>query len=167
MRKSADLARGRAAGGQQAEQLRRLARLMDSSFTLPGGFRIGLDGIIGLIPGVGDAVGAIVSTYIVVQSARLGASTPYLMRMMLNIVVDTVIGVVPVVGDIFDFAWKANERNMKLLEAHLGQSPARGSARRRLSAASIVLLVVFILLVILALVGLIQLVVALWGALAA
>lgn len=108
------------------ERLRRLAHVLDSSVPLPGGYRIGVDGIIGLIPGLGDAAGALLSSYILLEGHRLGASAPVLMRMAFNILLETVVGLVPVAGDLFDFAWKANRRNVALLEDHLGESPGTG-----------------------------------------
>lgn len=153
------------ATAQDVKRLRRLARLLDSAIPLPGGLRIGLDGILGLIPGVGDALGASLSTYIVVQAARLGASPVQLLRMMMNVLLETLIGTVPVVGDLFDFAWKANERNMVLLEAQLQRAPARGSSRRRLTAASVMLLIGFALILILLIALAVKLVLALAAAL--
>ena len=97
---------------------------MDSAITLPGGFRIGWDGIIGLIPGIGDVVGLSVSAWIVLGAARLGASRSTLARMAANVALETLIGAIPLFGDLFDFVFKANERNMRLLERHL-QEPAR------------------------------------------
>lgn len=130
---------------RQVRHLDRLARLLDSAIPVGGGHRIGLDGLIGLIPGIGDAVGAAVSTYIVVNAAQLGVSTSGLIRMMGNILLETVVGLVPVLGDLFDFAWKANERNLVILRSQLGATPAGGSARRRLGLASGLLLLVFVL----------------------
>ena len=143
----------------QLTDLQRLARLLDSSIRLPGGYRIGLDGIIGLVPGIGDAVAATLSTYIVVRGARLGASTMTLVRMMGNILLELVVGFVPVLGDLFDFAWKANNRNIALLERHASELSGEGSAGRRLTTATLVLLAAFLLLIGLILVGLISLLV--------
>ena len=152
------------ATSRDVKHLRRLARLLDSAIPLPGGFRIGLDGILGLIPGVGDALGASLSTYIVVQAARLGASPVQLVRMMLNVLLETLIGTIPVLGDLFDFAWKANERNMVLLEAQLQRAPAHGSSRRRLTTASVVLLLGFVVLLVLLIALAVKLVLALVAA---
>lgn len=106
---------------RQRDTLRRLAHVLDSAIPLPGGLRIGLDGIIGLIPGVGDLLGTALSSYIVAQAHRLGVSSAVLVHMMGNIALDTVLGAVPVLGDLFDFAWKANRRNIELLERALAQ----------------------------------------------
>ena len=156
-----------ASTARDVRHLRRLSWLLDSSIPLPGGYRIGLDGIIGLIPGLGDALGASMSTYIVVQAARLGASPVQLLRMMMNILVETVVGTIPVLGDLFDFAWKANERNMVLLDAQLRKAPARGSAKTRLTTASVILLIGFVIVLILLLALAVKLVLALVSALSA
>jgi hypothetical protein len=154
-----------AANTRNVKHLRRLSWLLDNCIPLPGGYRIGFDGIIGLVPGLGDAVGASLSTYILVQAARLGASPVQLLRMMVNILVETVVGVIPVVGDLFDFAWKANERNMVILDAQLRKAPARGSAKARLTIASILLLIGYVLILLLLIVLGVKLVLALVSAL--
>ena len=92
---------------------------MDSAFRLPGGFRFGLDGLIGLIPGVGDAIGVVVSLYIVARARKLGVSRGTLVRMLANVGVEGLIGSIPILGDAFDFAFKANRRNLALLRRNL------------------------------------------------
>ena len=102
------------------KRVRLLSRLLDEQFRLPGTtYRVGLDGLLGLIPGVGDAVGALLSAYILYEAIRLGAPNTVLLRMMANIGIDAVGGVIPIVGDIFDMAWKANKKNAALLHAYL------------------------------------------------
>ena len=97
--------------------VRALAQLLDSAFTIPGTkFKIGLDALIGLIPGIGDAIGMLVGGYIVTTAARLGAPRAVLMRMLLNLGTDAVAGSVPLVGDVLDAAWRANVKNAALLE---------------------------------------------------
>ena len=127
----------------QTARLRRLGDWLDDVVRVPGTrFGIGLDALIGLIPGIGDALGAALSGYIVMEAARLGVSWPTLARMLLNVGVDTVIGAIPAVGDLFDFVWRANTRNLALLQAHLDRPEAvRASSRRVLVAigAAIVL----------------------------
>lgn len=98
--------------------LRHLSTLMDSQFRL-GGFRFGLDGLLGLIPGVGDIVTTGVSIYIIAEAARLGCSTTTLLRMALNLAFENIADMVPILGNIFDFLWKANTRNINLLDKHL------------------------------------------------
>ena len=101
---------------------------MDEGLRIPGtSIRIGLDPIIGLIPGAGDAVGAILAGTIVVEAARTGISRFTLLRMAGNIALDSAIGAVPLVGDLFDAGWKANTKNLALLQRHLDSPP---TARR-------------------------------------
>lgn len=101
------------------DRLRRASRLLDSSFVVPGlGIRIGLDPIIGLIPGVGDLVSPIFALVILVQARQLGLPGVVQARMILNVAIDALVGTVPVLGDLFDVLWKANDRNMDLLERH-------------------------------------------------
>ncbi len=121
-----------------ARRLRRLAWLLDNSIPLPGGYRIGLDGLIGLVPGIGDAAGALVSSYMVVEAGRLGASKALLLRMAFNVLLETLIGTVPVAGDLFDFAYKANLRNLHLLEAHARDPVGQRRSNRVVAAAIIV-----------------------------
>jgi hypothetical protein len=97
-----------------------LAHLMDGAFRIPGlNIRFGLDSIIGLVPGLGDLVTTLVSLYVVAAAQRYGVSRITTLRMGLNIGIDTVIGSIPLIGDLFDFAWKANERNVALVRTHM------------------------------------------------
>jgi len=99
-------------------RLRRLAFLMDRSIPIGGGRSIGLDPLIGLIPGVGDWAGAVISSWIVYQGILLGMPLRVLVAMGLNIAIEALVGTVPVVGDLFDAAWQANYRNLRLIEKH-------------------------------------------------
>jgi hypothetical protein len=102
------------------ERLRQLAYLLDDRFRIPGTkYRIGLDGLIGLVPGLGDAATTLLSLYIVLEARRLGVPVTKLGRMGLNVGLDAVLGAVPLVGDLFDVAWKANRRNLALLLDHV------------------------------------------------
>ena len=113
-------------------RLRVLARVMDSSIRIPGtDFRFGLDAIIGLVPGLGDVLGAVVSGYIVFESARVGASRGTLLRMLANIGIEALVGAVPALGDLFDAAYRANDRNVRLLEDEVDH-PAQVTRRNRL-----------------------------------
>ncbi len=98
-----------------------LARWLDYAFTLPGGFRFGLAGIIGFIPGIGDALDAIVSLYIVVRAIQLGIPRVAIARMLVNIGIEGLAGAVPFLGDLFDIAFKANRRNYQILKNHISQ----------------------------------------------
>lgn len=123
------------------KQLQRLAWLLDSSIRLPGGYRVGVDGIIGLIPGLGDALGAGLSSYIVVKAVSLNVPVIVLIRMTINVVLELVIGVIPIIGDLFDFMYKANERNVRLINEHLDNPH-----RTRRQSRYIVLVLLFVLL---------------------
>ncbi len=118
------------ADNQTPARIKRLAWLLDNSIRLPGGYRIGLDGIIGLVPGLGDVLAAALSCYIVVSAVRLGTPASVVVRMLGNVLLELVLGAVPVLGDLFDFAWKANARNARLVEAHLSE-PQRTRYRSR------------------------------------
>lgn len=101
-------------------RLRRIARLMDSAIGIPGTrFRVGLDGLLGFAPGVGDAVTGLASLYIINEARKMGLPRHKLMRMLANVVMDVAAGTVPVVGDLFDMAFKANLRNLDIIEQHL------------------------------------------------
>lgn len=96
-------------------ELERVSKLMDTSIGIPGTkIQFGLDPLIGLIPGGGDAVGVVISLYLVARAAQLGVPKATLLRMVGNLIADGLIGVVPVAGDIFDVFFKANQRNVKL-----------------------------------------------------
>jgi hypothetical protein len=112
-------------------RLRRIAWLLDDLVRVPGtSRRVGLDPLLGLLPGGGDIAGSALSAYIVFAAARLGAPSSVILRMGWNIVVDTVLGAVPLLGDLFDASWKANRRNVALLETYMEQpGPARRSSR--------------------------------------
>ena len=106
-------------------RMRFVANLLDDSIRVPGtDFRVGIDPILGILPGAGDAMAAAMSVYIVLESARLGVPFLTLLRMMANVTLDFAIGSVPVIGPLFDAAWKANQRNVELAVEHLGgESP--------------------------------------------
>lgn len=119
------------AASNRKQSLTRLAWLLDDSIPVPFlNRRIGLDSLIGLVPGLGDVAGALISSYILMQGVRLNAPKFTLIRMMLNIGVEVVVGWVPVLGDLFDMGWKANRRNVALLGDYLDQpqTTARSSA---------------------------------------
>ena len=108
-------------------RLRRISHLLDNAIPIPGTkHRIGLDPILGLIPGGGDLVGSIFAGYVVFKSAQMGVPQETLIKMATNIVFDTVAGTVPVAGDLLDVAWKANVKNIELLDAHLGSPEPTG-----------------------------------------
>lgn len=113
--------------------LERLARWMDSLFAIPGvGLRFGIDSFLGLIPGLGDAATSAVSLYILHAASRKGVSRLTMTRMALNIALDSIVGSIPIAGDVFDLYWKANQRNVELLKRHALASPTE---ERRLRMA--------------------------------
>ena len=118
---------------------RRVARLLDDLIRIPGtNVGIGLDPIIGLIPGVGDMIGGLMSSYILMVAAQEGVPAAVLTRMLGNIALDSVLGVVPVLGDLFDVGMKSNRRNVDLLERYLA-TPSTTKAASRGIVALIVL----------------------------
>lgn len=98
-------------------KIRSVAWVLDRSIPI-GKWRVGLDPLLGLIPGLGDWAGAALSLYVMYHAARLGMPTPVLARMSGNILVEATVGAVPVLGDLFDMAWQANTRNVRLVEQH-------------------------------------------------
>lgn len=113
----------------RAESLRRLdglAMLMDSAVTIPGTkVTMGLDALIGLVPVVGDIISTAISSYILYEARRLGASKLTLARMAGNVAIDGVVGAIPIVGDVFDVTFRANRRNMAILRAHIERKAGR------------------------------------------
>lgn len=117
---------------RHTREVERLAWLLDESIRLPGGYRIGVDGLLGLIPGVGDVLGMGASGYIILIARRQGVPRRTLTRMTWNVLVEGLVGSIPVVGDLFDFAWKANTRNLELLRRH-----HRNAGQRQPSTSSV------------------------------
>ncbi len=111
------------------KQLDMLAKLLDSQFRIPGTeIRFGMDAIIGLIPGVGDLGTFAVSGYMLIIMSQNGASGFVMARMVVNILIDMLFGMIPILGDLFDVAFKANIRNMRLMKEHYVEGRHRGSA---------------------------------------
>jgi hypothetical protein len=110
-------------GPEEEIALQRVARLaywLDDRFRIPGTpLRMGLDGLLGLIPGIGDTATALIASYIVLEAARLGVPKATLVRMIANVGIDYIVGLVPLLGDLGDFAFKANRRNARMLHDHL------------------------------------------------
>ncbi len=130
------------------QQLRYLAKLMDNQFRIPGtDIRFGLDGIIGLIPGAGDLATFAVSGYMLWIMANNGASGFVLARMTLNILIDAIIGAIPILGDLFDVAFKANIRNLRLMEEHYQQGRHKGSAGKVIIPVLLIVFVVIVLII--------------------
>jgi hypothetical protein len=131
---------------QHLNPLRTIAWLFDELVRVPGtNIRFGLDALIGLLPGGGDLVGGAVAAYALVVAGRLGAPTSVLLRMALNVLVDSLLGVIPVVGDLFDVQWKANRKNVQLLERYLAE-PRKATRASRFVVAGIVAVLVITLI---------------------
>lgn len=110
----------------------RLAELFDSQFKIPHtDIRFGIDPLVGLLPGVGDWIGGAISLYFLVSAALLGGKAAVLGRMFINILVDVLIGSIPILGDVFDVYWKANTRNARVLE-DLRKNPKETTVASRL-----------------------------------
>lgn len=138
------------ARGAALRRLEKLGHLLDSALRIPGTrFRIGLDGILGFIPGLGDAAGAALSAYLIFEAARLGLPVTTLLRMAGNVAIETVIGAVPIVGDLFDIAWKANLKNVALARGHVANADLPGRSPRQVGRLFLVpmILAVLVLLV--------------------
>lgn len=124
---------------------RGLARLLDDLIRVPGtNLGIGLDPIIGLIPGVGDMIGGLMSSYILMVAAQEGVPASVLTRMLGNIALDSLVGVVPVLGDLFDFGMKSNRRNVDLLERYLA-TPSKTKAASRGIVALVILAAILLI----------------------
>ena len=127
-------------------RLRRISNLLDNAIAIPGiNYRIGLDPILGLLPGGGDTVTGALGAYIIVEAARMGIPREVVWQMVGNIIFDSVLGTVPVVGDIFDIGWKANVRNMALLEKHVNYSQNNRKSDRLFLFGLILLLVIIVI----------------------
>ena len=101
------------------EALRNVAQMLDSAFVVPGtSYRFGLDPILGLVPGLGDLVSPLFTIGILWQARELALPRIVQLRMIFNVAIDSLVGAVPLLGDLFDFAWKANKMNLALLERH-------------------------------------------------
>jgi len=109
-------------GGERAalNRMDLVSTLLDDAVRVPGtDFRVGLDPIVGILPVAGDSVMSLVSLYVVLEAVNLGASTGLVARMLINVAIDATIGSIPLLGTVFDAAWKANRRNVRLVERHL------------------------------------------------
>src|SRR6185503_5520470 len=138
----------RSEGAEQArKELQHLAWLLDSSIPIPGTrLTIGIEALIGLFPVIGDLIGVALSSYIVSQASRLGAPRSVLLRMSFNVFVEGLVGIVPIAGDLFDAGFKANQRNVRLLDAWLDQP---GPTVRSTRAFGVVLVFALVALLVL------------------
>jgi hypothetical protein len=132
--------------------LRRFAYLMDQAFAVPGtNIRVGLDAVLGLIPGIGDIIGGILSTWIIAGALRHRVPKRIIARMVLNVAIDLFFGAVPIAGDVFDFLYEENMKNMRLLEKYRDRTrPPRSSGEITLVISAIIALLVLFSLTMLA-----------------
>ena len=132
---------------KKINSLRRLSQLLDNAIGIPGTkYRFGLDPILGLIPGGGDTIAGALGAYIIIEAARMGIPRKVLGKMISNILFDSLVGTVPVLGDLFDVAWKANVRNMTLLESNL--SVDRQEQNRKSDLIFLIFLTVLLLIIV-------------------
>lgn len=127
----------------QASDLTNLSDLMDTRFRGPFGWRFGWDGLLGLVPVVGDVVTNCVSVYIVFRAAQLGCPPSVLLRMGINILIENLVDIIPFFGNLFDFLWKANTKNLKLVDQYLA-NPTRAQNRSRLFVTTSLALIVMV-----------------------
>jgi hypothetical protein len=115
----------RATGPSQADSIARVtavAKFLDSAFVIPGtNRRFGMDAVIGLVPGIGDLLSALLASYIIWEARQLGLPRWKIARMVANVAFDTALGAVPFAGDVFDVFFKANQRNVRIIQDHVGQ----------------------------------------------
>ena len=108
---------------EKLTRLRQLSENLDESFTIPGtNIKFGIDALIGLVPGGGDLIGSLFSLYLLRTAIKMKLPKSAIISIMFNIIIDTTIGIVPVIGDIFDIFWKSNKRNMRIIEKNLVKS---------------------------------------------
>ncbi len=128
------------------KRMRQLTKLLDNAIAIPGTKqRIGLDPILGLIPGGGDTLSAALSGYIIIEAARIGLPRSALTRMVINIFLDTVVGSLPFFGDIYDTVSKANVRNMQIVESHI-KAPQPSAKVDRLFIGLLILVIIMLAL---------------------
>lgn len=130
----------------KVNRLRRLSHLLDNAIPIPGtGYRVGIDPILGLLPGGGDTVAGALGAYIIVEAARMGLPRKVVGQMVGNIIFDSLVGIVPVLGDLFDVGWKANVRNIALLEKHLHLTPHNRKSDRFFIIGLIIVLTLIVI----------------------
>lgn len=132
--------------------LRRFAYLMDEAFVIPGTrMRLGIDAMLGLIPGIGDVIGAVLSSWIIAGALRHRVPALVIARMVLNVSIDLIFGAVPLAGDAFDFLFEENMMNMRLLEKHRDRhKPPRSASQIALVLGAIVAFLVLLAIAIVA-----------------
>ncbi|MCX2480467.1 DUF4112 domain-containing protein [Pedobacter sp. MC2016-15] len=128
--------------------IKRLVYLLDEQFRLPGtNFRFGLDPLMNLFPVVGDMTGFVISAGLLLAMARKGASNKLVVLMSINIFIDAIIGGIPLIGQVFDFFFKANSRNLRLLKEHYVEGKHSGSGKNTIILAIVILAVLLALMI--------------------
>lgn len=127
-------------------RLRRISHLLDNAVQIPGvEYRVGIDPLIGLLPGGGDLITGFIAVYIIAESTRMGVPAATLGRMGLNVLIDVLSGTIPMIGDLFDVAWKSNSKNVALLEQHLENPRPSGLADKIFAFVLITVLLAVVL----------------------
>ena len=121
---------------KRISRIKKIAKILDAQFQGPLNTKFGLDGLLGLIPGIGDLITSFFSGFILYESYKLGASPAVLFRMGLNILFENLVDTIPLLGNIFDFFWKANLKNVQLLEGHIDQ-PSTSDTQSKIVLISI------------------------------
>tara|TARA_B100000945_G_scaffold255346_1_gene212532 strand:- start:1050 stop:1499 length:450 start_codon:yes stop_codon:yes gene_type:complete len=135
-------------------RLKLLSKRLDNNFIIPGTkYKIGLDPIIGAIPVIGDLIGALLSTYIMYSGIKMGVSRSIVAQMATNIALDFAIGWIPIIGDIFDIIWKANQRNVKLIEESIVVEEKESATANYMIIAGLVIVLIVTIFVILAVIS--------------
>lgn len=129
----------------QYDDLKKLADFLDTKIKLPGGFKIGWDGIIGFIPGIGDFITNLMSIYIILRATVLGCSPAVILHMGLNVLLDNLFDLIPVLGNFFDLFWKSNTKNLALIDRYV-QNPTKTARASTWKVALAVFVVISVLL---------------------
>jgi hypothetical protein len=129
---------------QHERNLKRISSFLDSKFTGPFGIKFGLDPILGLIPGIGDVVTTLLSLYIIFHAYLMGVGPFVLTRMLVNILLENLVDMIPILGNIFDFVWRANNKNLELLEKYK-ESPQKQRFISQVFILSIFIFFLFLL----------------------
>ena len=125
--------------------LRTLVRVLDDAFVIPGtNMRFGLDAVLGLIPGLGDVTGGVMSGMVILAAQRAGAPKSIIARMVVNSAIDMIVGTVPLLGDLFDATWKANRKNLDLLDRYLERPVATKKASTAFVVGAIIVLLLLV-----------------------
>jgi hypothetical protein len=148
--------RGPTSSGANVSALQQLAHVLDAAVRIPGtNIRFGLDAVLGLIPGAGDMLGGVLSAFIVLKAANAGAPRSVIARMVMNVAIDSIVGAVPILGDLFDVGWKSNTRNVQLLQRYV----ERPQATRAVSWGVVLAAIVAILVIVAGMIALVALII--------